>query len=444
MKAITQIITYLRDCGALTREQLLQLAGGGFLPWHEVVSEEEAEPTPPPPTAAPTLPADDYETPPERPRGKGRWQPKGAVLEPEEVGARLAERFGGWDEELEGLRRLAERLDAASGPWTEAAVVLRNADPDALAWAVAEGLAEGEPALDRLWRGLAVDDYQAALKDPGLHGTAVHAYRALLALTEFAPLGKYGSLLKVEEVAHVFNLKLAQRRVLHAIDRVLRGRPDLIAAGLRQDYHPLAYWSLVLLHTARRGEPGRRPAPDDDECHPRRLPADAWWRQAWAHAALMDPEAVPAFLIEHGTLPGQRPGALCAVCWGVLQPQEKGTVRALELYYRNGLTVEQIATALGCPAADVARELAAVRGALRRALEAHPLFAVPMRGEAAVSWDSFVEEWIRWHFSDRELFVPGYMPAEGVTYDDLGPELSWLMERYFRPTADLVCPKNWD
>jgi hypothetical protein len=438
MKAITQIITYLRDRGALSREQLLELASGGFVPWDEVVpdpTDEAAREDAPPPEAD----YDDYE-PPRRPRGRRgrRGQPKGTVLEAPEVGARLAARFGDWEADLAALLPLARRF-APAPAWQDAVVILRNVPADDVIDGLTEALARHNPPLDDLWRALAVDDYHDVLRGPGLHGTAVNGYHALLALDEFTPLGPYGALLKVEEVAHVFNLKQAQRRLLRAVEYVRRSRPDLIAAQLRRRAHPLAYWGLVLVYTARRGRPGRRPAPDPEECHPMHgFPGQSGWLQAWSHAAIMDPEAVPPFLVEYDALPPQRPQAVCAAGWGVLGALEPWAADRVAMYYRDSLTPGQIAAQLGVPEADVARLLATCRGAIRRALRAHPLLRVPLHGETVgVSWDAFVEEWLYWRYGDEGRRCS--RPCPGAT-----PVLDELVGRSFGPAADLVCPRSWN
>ena len=113
--------------------------------------------------------------------------------------------------------------------------------------------------LKPLLEGIAVD--RDVVSEEGLHGPVVAAYRAMLAVSEHAHLGRHSWLLKEEEVAAVYNLRQAQRHLVRACASVAGAEPDLIAAALRHHYHWLAYWSFVLLYTSRHCTPGMRPMP---------------------------------------------------------------------------------------------------------------------------------------------------------------------------------------
>src|SRR5262245_15932596 len=146
MKAIEQIIAYLNDRGVLTAEHLVYLEQHGL--WDRYREHREEEPDPAPYFPTREVPAGDdrdaWEPGANRNRrkrtGRGReGQPKGRVLEATDVARRLAARAGGWRDALDGLVQLGGRL-APCRSWQEAAVVVRNADRDALRDAIRAGL----------------------------------------------------------------------------------------------------------------------------------------------------------------------------------------------------------------------------------------------------------------------------------------------------------------
>jgi hypothetical protein len=440
MKAVKQIIGYLRGRGLLSREHLIELASGGFLRWDEVYDGDppdespEVEETPSGPDIGPE---DEYETL-FRPRtgarkGKGGHH-KVPVLEPAAICGRLAAQFDSWRGPLAGLVQVGRRL-AACDTWEEAVVVLRNAAPDDLSGAVAEGLQEQSPTLPLLWQALSLEEYRALLDDPSVHGAAVSAYRAILAIHDHSSLGKHVWLLREREVADIFNLKQTQRHVLGACGRVFQSRPELIAALLRRDFHPPAYWAFVLLYSAQRGQPGDRPLPASHEHRPvRGVPTDAALMQAWAQALAMNPDLVAPFLFEYNVLQSQRLQAVSyalrrfAAC---LTPQER---ELIDLYFGKGLLSHQIATQNGISDAEVEQSLHALRQALGEALEVSSSLQIPLCAAPASTRDAFIEDCLRWGLHQLEADA-----ARG--FSDSFQE---VIKAYFGPTADLLCPRSWD
>jgi hypothetical protein len=108
MKAVKQIIAYLRGRGLLSKEQLIELASGGFLRWDEVYDEDSPEESPKQEEtpAVPETEEDDYGEV-FRPRTgarKGRGgRHKVPVLEPAVICSRLAEQFDSWRGPLTAL-----------------------------------------------------------------------------------------------------------------------------------------------------------------------------------------------------------------------------------------------------------------------------------------------------------------------------------------------------
>jgi hypothetical protein len=144
-----------------------------------------------------------------------------------------------------------------------------------------------------------LDGFRDLLELPELRGPVAVAYRAVLNVPEHRQLGRYAWLLKSPAVAGVFNLRLAQRQLLLAGERVFSDRPDVLATALFRDYHVLAYWSFVLLYTARRlRKPDDPNVPAGSEHYPSRPPPDqGGWLRAWAHTAIMEPVRVLPLLV---------------------------------------------------------------------------------------------------------------------------------------------------
>lgn len=426
MKAVKQIITYLRGRGVLTREQLVELASQGLI--DELDDEADAEPSAATAAAEPMADDEYYPSYPARPCESERRGPvhrKGPVLEAADITRLLAECFDSWADELDGLVRLARRFEPCAG-WAEAAVVVRNAPPDKLYRALRRGLAEQAPSLRSLWAAVSLERYRAVLNEPGARGPAASAYRAMLAVPVHAQLGKHGWLLKQEEITQVFNLREAQRTLLKGCEAVFRRRPDLIAPQLRADYDAPAYWAFVLLYTARRGTSGQRPLPLPSEHRPPRdAPDEAGWLTAWAQATVMDPPAVTALLLEQNALRERRGAALEKVLMNVpevCEPWSADTVHTL--YYCQQCSEQTIANQLGMTVEAVSGKLASVRQALRRNLENDPELRLAFHAEPTHLRDLFVEDCQRWH-------------GGSVTI----PE---LVARRFGPVAELLCPECWD
>src|SRR5579871_4300504 len=165
MKAVRQIIDYFRERGVLTREQLLELAAEGFLPWDGLIDDADTAG----PAAEPPAPPEEDESyqvsyplrlkPPHRAR---RAHPRGAVLDADELAQRLRALAADWPAALTGLVSVGRRLGAAAS-WEEAARAVRNAEPARLDAAVAHGLEQDDPTLAALWDAINLDTYRTAI-----------------------------------------------------------------------------------------------------------------------------------------------------------------------------------------------------------------------------------------------------------------------------------------
>ena len=324
MKAIRQIIDYLHGQGVLDERQMAELVGRGFVETDPDASADGREDDSSGETVGGAAPEEDlphHGRSGRAARRRGRVQRKGPVLTLKGLLGRLRECFRSWPGELAGLVAIGRRLDG-SATWQDAALAVRNAELKKLTGAVEAALGEREPTLDVLWDAVALETYRCT-DGTDLYGPVAAAYRALLGSNDTAQLGRHAKLLRHWPVAQVYNVRLAQRRLARAFGAVFSDRPDLIAASVLRDYHPLAYWSLVLLYNARRGSPGRRPPPDYTEREPQRpRPDDVTWVRAWAEATAMDPRAVAAFLVDYEQLtrrpPADRarhPDLVCPRAW---------------------------------------------------------------------------------------------------------------------------------
>jgi hypothetical protein len=273
MNPIEQIIAHLNARGLLSVEQLAYLERHGL--WNRSGDHRERTDDDTPSLGTPGVPP------------------------PEEIGAELAAHFDAWAAPLGGLLQAARRLGPCAG-WREAAVAIRNAGPEELYGPVREGLRDREPGLRDLWAAVSFEAYRTALDETHVHGRAA-AYRAILDAPEYAQLGKHAWLLKSQEVGHVFNLKQAQRQLLLACERLFSTQPGALILALQRDFHPLAYWTFVLLYTARRDAASCGPA----EHFPARTQPDrAGWLRVWEHTAVMDPVRLLPLLVRAGACEG--------------------------------------------------------------------------------------------------------------------------------------------
>jgi WD40 repeat protein len=241
MKVISQLLEYFVERGALTTQQLQALAQQGLY--------ELPEPAPDPvSTADPLEPLWVESSAPKPRRKKGRGRPKQPVLEQAALVAWIAQSIPKWAPSLEALLRISGEATCE-----RAAIAIRNAELSGLCDALRQGLKHRDPALDTLWIAIGFDRYRELLT--GAKGPIAAAYRAILQCDENVKGSKYAWLLKEPMVRWVYNLALAQRRLLLAIGLLYDGDPEVLGRTLSRDNHAVAYAVFVLLHNARRMPP---------------------------------------------------------------------------------------------------------------------------------------------------------------------------------------------
>jgi hypothetical protein len=200
MKVISQLLEYFVERGALTTQQLQALARQGLYELPDTA-----------PDAVST--ADPFEVDSSAPiprRKGGRGHPKKPVLEQVALVAWIAQSIPKWTASLKALLRISREtaLD-------KAAIAIRTKELSALSDALRQGLKHRDPALDGLWISIGFDRYREILT--GAKGPVTAAYRAILQCDEHVKGSKYAWLLKEPMVRWVYNLALAQRRLLPAI-----------------------------------------------------------------------------------------------------------------------------------------------------------------------------------------------------------------------------------
>jgi hypothetical protein len=259
MKAVRQIIDYLCKEGVLGKEDLAALAGGGFVGWHEVYQDEPgseatiddagggADPSTSLPASA--REEDAVALTPKRPARAKRARNvvrKGPLLDEKGLLSRLRQAFESWPVTLSGLVRLARRLEPNDPcqDWPQAAVLIRKAKPAKLTDTIQNALERREISFDVLWSAVACEPYRDVIRETGIHGPAVSGFRAILTSKDRAHLGRHVKLLRHREVADVYNLRLAQRKALAAMEPILERRsccftrPSAARAGTAHRHDP--------------------------------------------------------------------------------------------------------------------------------------------------------------------------------------------------------------
>jgi hypothetical protein len=424
MKAIHQIISYLNEYGLLTREELIALTARGFYPV-ESAFPETVTGDPLKDSRGRESDLDDLtEQIGGQPARSGRRRGRGsarrlAAVESKDFCERLAAHLETWRPALGAITRIGHRLSGAK-TWEEAAIAVRNAPVETLARVVMKGWELGNPTLSAVWQSLNLDSYTWVLEEPGLSGPAVVVYRMMLKASEHSDLGSYGTLLSHKEVAAVFNLRLAQRRLALACGLAPRRKPDKFAAIMRREFHEPAYWSFVLLYNARRGKPAKRPWPRTYERRPPQPPpAEAEWPKIWAHAAGMDHPVVTPYLMERAEMDRRRREALQRAVPQALSsiaPQHQTLVND---YYVNPMSPMDMAKRHQRTEAEILEALSAFKVQLRQTLNQSEALHVFLYPDNARQWEAFLAECMRF-------------------------DVATCYENHFPATMDLLCPKNWN
>ncbi len=229
--------------------------------------------------------AGDYalprQQPPLRTVRRGR---RGSVLKAPLIAARLRAFLASADPML-GALSLVVPEPAPADRWARIAAIGRS-DPASLGPSLRAAIDGGSASFRLLWDALGAQGYLSAV-GPGEHGPAASAYRAIMAAREHRDMGKHAWLLGRRAVARTYDLSRAQDRLAEAFFAIARTSPDLTGKWLSRQYHPVAYWALVLHYNASRlamGAPWE--ARSGEQPARRRLPDREGLSMAWSLALL--------------------------------------------------------------------------------------------------------------------------------------------------------------
>ncbi len=416
MKAVHQIVRYLLQNGLLERQQLVDLAAQGFFPWDEVFSPDEAQgdsggEVDRDETVAVEEDLLDREHHRASRRGAKRRYP---TLSADDLCRQLAEQDDAWTPQLAGLTRLGQTLQGAP-TWQSAAVIVRNTPDDQLPDRLADALRRQAPSLADLWIAVSVDDYRNVPGDSNYGGPALFAYRTMLSLNDHADMGSNTWLLARAEVAAVFNLRQAQRRLFRALGVVLERQPEVVAAGLRRSGPVDAYWSFALLYSARRESHPQYP----DRIPPRNQPASANWPPIWGRAVAMDPIAVTPYLWQRNRLDADRKSQMSQVLTDVMGSLNPSDLRFVHGFFLWRYSVPSLMISYRVTEGEVIEALNRFMQKLRDAFAARPSLVVFLRPELSLALDAFIADAIPRRVEN--------------CYDD-----------HFGTTLDLYCPLTWD
>lgn len=290
MKLIEQLVEYLHARGALTTQQMKRLAGKGFIAPPEPTPDAGAEHD----SLAPGKWAWeelDVESRSARVARKGRRKDRSAGRPPvpEELCARLAQRFPQWQGPLAGLVAVEGHFGPCAG-WRQAARRVSKRSARELATALPAVLRDRSQA-EAFWTTLDFEGPRDALG--GLMGETGNAYAALLRGRPVAEFAKHVWLLRYEEPADVYRLRRAQKMLTQAVRLIYRTTPEAVRRSLRETKRgPL----LALLEAARWHHD---PLPRLENPAPRfylLLPGEEAWWPAWSKALAIDPARVTELL----------------------------------------------------------------------------------------------------------------------------------------------------
>ena len=211
----------------------------------------------------------------------------------------------GWEHSLRSFIEIANHISSAKS-WHRSVLIIRNAGPDELGYALNAGLSNQTLSLKALSGGLDVQDYRDILVPGPRRTKAMGAYRALLRTYDFSSLGKYAWILKHEQVNDVFNLIQAKRAILNALHDMFDNQQENLVARLRGNATTTLFWAFVVLRSAKAEDPwieSRRKSARSISYLDKLWPPQTALQRAGLYALFMDPDAVLSFLTSDFDVP---------------------------------------------------------------------------------------------------------------------------------------------
>ena len=307
MKVITQLIRHFWQRAALTAEEIDYLVRHGFvrqrdLPgYHASASNMAQQEVPSLLFSEPIGPPDALEQYEEQlvrrsSRGQKAKPSRGKVLEAKDLCQRVKRELRRRSKAMSTLVELADRLQPCD-QWQEAAIVLRRAAQKRFDKVLASTLRSSESSLRGVWRAVDIEPFHQLIEDAEVRGPSAQAFVALLVARNRASLGKYGWLLKYDEMQTVINLRVVHRQLLMALNRLYRHDVRLLTRTLDAGCDAVPFWALVLLHNANRLASARSGS-RVREYGLDWLPHEEIWQNAWTEALVMDRRRVTSLLVE--------------------------------------------------------------------------------------------------------------------------------------------------
>ena len=316
MKVITQLVQRFWQRGALTAEDAEYLVLSGFVRAGDLEGFKLPSEDPPPDEN----PDDSAVIPPAQRalelvqeslirRGSRRGKkgaPQTAVVQPKELCARLQTEFARRVDDLKSLI-LSCRPQPSPATWEEAAAQLRGLAPAECRSVLASRLRQRGVGLGGLWNAVDLEPFHRLLSDEEARGRTARAYFALLLAHDAASLGRYGWILKYDDVQAVANLRWVHERLLEVLSRLYTEDRRTLTRCLAHSSTPVATWSLVLLHNANRSKTPT--ASTRSDFGPIEPPDGDVWKQAWTVALEMDRMQVAQLLVRcYGNSAYESPG----------------------------------------------------------------------------------------------------------------------------------------
>lgn len=257
MKALYQIITYLQNCGELSKNQIEYLeAQGYFNPYWEQTQESSVD-SYDNSDFEPDL-TDDFEAKEKgkikksrkNHSGKGKnTVSRGKFMTTKDFVDRLTRNIEEWKPELEIIHKVANKLSDKSTP-EKAMGIIRSSLQIELEELFVDSLTNQTFSLVDLWTALKFNKYWYPIIDEKVFGEVITAYRLMLNNPNHSQLGKYSWILKEDSISWVYDLIQVQWSFIRAIKQIYYSQPNLLLKEVARTYHhcPASYWTYVILH----------------------------------------------------------------------------------------------------------------------------------------------------------------------------------------------------
>lgn len=305
MKAVRQLIDYFRASGRLTTDDLDHLLRTGVIDletrhqaWDDCLYGSDLP-------SGLDSPEEDFdpitgEGTAHRAGRAGRSASRFRSFDADQLCAWIDARQPEWLVETAALDRLAGCLDKAEPSLS----VIRSAPVEAL------DQAARSIELGAIWNAVTFSGCLEILDAYGATGPVANAFRAVVTAGSSVTGSKHSWLLGRPQVRWVYNLRVAQDRVLSALARYPTEQPTAFARALRVTRRALL--PFVLVHMAHSGggspvagvrdaagPPAEGPDIPFGDCVPTLSVLSTEWTKAWEIAARMDGAPVSRLLMQY-------------------------------------------------------------------------------------------------------------------------------------------------